>query len=136
MRSAFWLSFLSIVFVCCRQNDENKFSTWKFYRGDEGSNAYSSLDQINSENVKELKVAWTYRTGDKSDVFNLECNPIIINNVLYAVSPKLKTFALDAATGKQLWSFDPFNNSATDGGVARGLTYWELHLMQTQESRL
>jgi quinoprotein glucose dehydrogenase len=125
MRSAFWLSFISIVFICCKQRDAGVYNTWKFYRGDEGSNAYSSLAQINTENVQQLKVAWTYRTGDKSDVFNLECNPIVINNVLYAVSPKLKTFALDAATGKPLWTFDPFNNSATDGGVARGLTYWE-----------
>ena len=37
----------------------------EIYRGDEGSNAYSQLDQINTENVKQLKVAWTYRTGDK-----------------------------------------------------------------------
>jgi quinoprotein glucose dehydrogenase len=125
MRTALWLPFISIVFFSCRQRDENNYSTWKYYRGDEGSNAYSSLNQINTANVKNLKVAWAYRTGDKSDVFNLECNPIIINNILYAVSPKLKTFALDAATGKQLWTFDPFNNNATDGGVARGLTYWE-----------
>jgi quinoprotein glucose dehydrogenase len=71
-------------------------------------------------------VAWTYRTGDKSDVFNLECNPIIINDILYGISPKLKTFALDAKTGKQLWIFDPFDkNSKTNGGAERGLTYWE-----------
>lgn len=125
MRAVMWFSCICIICFCCRQEDKKNFSTWKFYRGDEGSNAYSSLSQINTANVKNLKVAWTYRTGDKSDVFNLECNPIVINNVLYGVSPKLKTFALDAATGKQLWTFDPFNNSATDGGVARGLTYWE-----------
>ena len=125
MRSAFWLPFISIIIVCCKQKDEGGYNTWKVYRGGEGSNAYSSLAQINSQNVKQLKVAWTYRTGDKSDVFNLECNPIVINNVLYAVSPKLKTFALDAATGRPLWTFDPLNNSATDGGVARGLTYWQ-----------
>jgi len=125
MRPISWLCIISVVFVCCRQRDEHDFSTWKYYRGDEGSNAYSSLNQINTENVKQLKVAWIYRTGDKSDIFNLECNPIVIDNVLYAVSPKLKTFALDASTGKELWTFDPFNNSVTDGGVARGLTYWE-----------
>src|SRR5690349_8876299 len=124
MRAVTWFSSFCIFFICCKQNDSKDFGTWKFYRGDEGSNAYSSLDQINTGNVKTLKVAWTYHTGDKSDVFNLECNPIVINNILYAVSPKMKTFALDAATGKQLWSFDPFKG-ATDGGVARGLTYWE-----------
>jgi quinoprotein glucose dehydrogenase len=125
MRCSIWLCFISIVFVCCKQREDNAYNTWKVYRGDEGSNAYSSLSQITTGNVKQLKVAWTYRSGDKSDVFNLECNPIVINNVLYAVSPKLKTFALNAATGKLLWSYDPFNNSPTDGGVARGVTYWE-----------
>ncbi|MEO8762740.1 MAG: PQQ-binding-like beta-propeller repeat protein [Ginsengibacter sp.] len=122
------LPFSAVFFlflVSCSQGDKNKYKSWKIYRGDEGSNAYSQLDQINAGNVKQLKVAWIYRTGDKSDVFNLECNPIIINNILYAISPKLKTFALDAKTGKQLWVFDPFDNTSKNGGVSRGLTYWE-----------
>src|SRR6476620_6087762 len=119
------ITAMSCFLLSCRQENKKDYTSWEIYRGDEGSNAYSSLDQINTENVKNIKVAWTYRTGDKSDVFNLECNPIVINNILYATSPKLKTFALDAATGKPLWSFDPFNNNTTDGGVARGLTYWE-----------
>ena len=44
--------------------------------------------------------------------------PIILNGILYGVSPKLKAFALDAKTGKQLWVFDPFEKSSTDGGVS------------------
>lgn len=121
----FLLLLFITIFSACSNEKSNNYTTWEIYRGDEGSNAYSQLSQINNKNVTQLKVAWTYRTGDKSDVFNLECNPIVINNVLYGVSPKLKTFALDAATGKELWTFDPFNANSTDGGVARGLTYWE-----------
>lgn len=119
--------FLIIVVFflpACRQEKRTAYTDWKIYRGDEGSNAYSGLDQINKENVQQLKVAWTYRTGDKAESFNLECNPIIINDILYGVSPKMKTFALDAKTGKQLWVFDPFGNSSTNGGTCRGITYW------------
>ncbi len=92
-----------MLFASCQPKNSSEFNTWSIYRGDEGSNAYSQLDQINLENVAQLKVAWTYRSGDKSDYNNLECNPIIINNILYGISPRLKTFALDAVTGKQLW---------------------------------
>lgn len=70
-------------------------------------------------------VAWTYRTGDGSDFSSLECNPIVINDILYATSPGLKTFALEAKTGKQLWVFDPFEKNLGGGGYNRGLTYWE-----------
>src|SRR4051812_16224724 len=98
-----FITALSFLFMSCTQEREKDYKTWGIYRGDEGSNAYSQLSQIDTGNVKQLKVAWTYRTGDSAQSFNLECNPIIINDILYGVSPKLKTFALDAKTGKQLW---------------------------------
>jgi quinoprotein glucose dehydrogenase len=116
---------LSYVLIGCKQEESKQYNDWRIYRGDEGSNAYSQLKQINTENVKQLQVAWTYRTGDSAASFNLECNPIIINGILYGVSPKLKAFAIDAKTGKQLWLFDPFEKGSTNGGVARGLAYWE-----------
>src|SRR6476661_7400366 len=90
------ITVLSIFLISCQQRESKDYNTWKIYRGDEGSNAYSQLNQINTGNVRQLKVAWTYRTGDSARSFNLECNPIIINNILYGVSPKLKAFALDA----------------------------------------
>jgi len=109
----------------CRTKEKNKsYTSWQVYRGDDGSNAYSSLDQINTNNVDRLKVAWTYQTGDKSDYFSLECNPIVVSDTLYGISPKLKTFALNAATGKLLWVFDPFAKDSKDGGFNRGITYW------------
>lgn len=119
------ITALSYVLIGCQQEESKQYNDWRIYRGDEGSNAYSQLKQINTENVKQLQVAWTYRTGDSAASFNLECNPIIINGILYGVSPKLKAFAIDAKTGKQLWLFDPFEKGSTNGGVARGLAYWE-----------
>ena len=128
MKLKLWLAFALITVLSCFLMDchrENRnYNTWEIYRGDEGSNAYSKLDQINTGNVNQLKVAWTYRTGDKSDYMSLECSPIIIDDILYGISPRMKTFALDAKTGKQLWVFNPFDKD-TDGGVSRGLTYWE-----------
>src|SRR5688500_736593 len=109
----------------CNDKSENDFRSWKVYRGDDGINAYSALDQINRENVKRLQVAWIYRSGDTIGNSTIECNPIIINGILYGVSPRLKTFALDAKTGKELWVFNPFNENSKEGGTYRGLTYWE-----------
>ena len=111
--------------MACRWEKGKDYRTWEVYRGDEGGNAYSQLNQINKGNVKQLKVAWTYNSGDKSDYFSLESSPIIIHDILYCISPRLKTFALDAKTGKQLWVFNPFDNNSKEGGVCRGLTYWE-----------
>lgn len=119
-----FIAVLSCLLAACRGGKENAYTTWEVYRGDEGSNAYSALNQINAKNVKQLKVAWTYRTGDPSEYFNLECNPIIVRDVLYGISPRLKTFALDAKTGKELWVFDPFKDGKS-GGTCRGLAYWE-----------
>ena len=109
----------------CQQKSSTEFTLWKVYRGDEGSNAYSQLDQINIENVKQLKVAWIYRTGDSSQYNNLECNPIIINNILYGISPRLRTFAVNAKTGKEIWIFNPFEKNSNNSGVGRGLMHWK-----------
>ena len=76
---------------------------WGIYRGDQRSNQFSSLEQINRENVEELEVAWTYRTGDATDRSAIQSNPIIIDGLLYFVSPAGQLTALDAATGELKW---------------------------------
>jgi len=102
---------------------------WRTHGGDPGHRQHSALDQINRDNVKKLAVAWTYRTGDAAadNRTQIQCHPIIVGSVLYGTSPKLKVFALDAATGRELWVFDPFGAGAaqTSLGVNRGVTYWE-----------
>ncbi|MBI3191495.1 MAG: PQQ-binding-like beta-propeller repeat protein, partial [Pedosphaera parvula] len=101
---------------------------WPVYLGDKASSHYSSLKQINRKNVSRLEVAWTYHAGDArpDDRSQIQCNPLIINGVLYGTSPQLKLFALDAATGCELWRFDPFAGSKENNalGVNRGLLYW------------
>ncbi len=100
---------------------------WPAYLGDKASSQYKDLKQINLTNVSSLEVAWTYNTGGKSpeNRSQIQCNPIIVDGVLYGTTPVLKVFALDAKTGEELWSFDPSfeNNSGLNSN--RGVTYWE-----------
>jgi len=98
-------------------------SDWPAYLGDKGRSLYSPLRQINRSNVAQLKVAWTYDTGDKGEY---QANNLIIAGVLYTASPTRKVIALDAATGRELWKWDP--QSERPGGAAarqRGLVFWQ-----------
>jgi quinoprotein glucose dehydrogenase len=121
----FLLALLAFVLASCNEK-ENTYTTWSVYRGDAGNTAYSSLDQINKANVSQLQVAWTYHTGDaeKGNRSAIQCNPIIVNGMMYIISPKLKLIALEPAAGKEIWKFDPFEG-AQASGVNRGVTYWE-----------
>ncbi len=95
---------------------------WPVYLGDKGSTHYSPLDQIDKSNVTRLKVAWTYDTGD---VGEFQSNALIIDGVLYTASPNRKVIALNAATGKQIWRFDPTSvRSGEPGKRQRGVVYW------------
>lgn len=102
---------------------------WTHYLGGPESNQYSTSTQITPENVKELKQAWIYQSGDSDTLgrTQIQCNPLIIDGVLYGSSPSLKFFALNAATGEEIWTFDPFAQEAYKQfgmGVNRGLCYW------------
>ena len=97
------------------------------------STHYSALSSIDTSNVKDLRVAWAYHTGD-ADTINhsqIQCRPLVVDSVLYGTSPRLVLFALDAATGKQKWVFDPMdssrNKSRADFALNnnRGVVYWE-----------
>lgn len=94
---------------------------WQTYHGDYGGSHYSELDQINRSNVKLLEVAWTWKSGDVGAT--IECNPIIVNGVMFVTTPTLHVAALNAATGELIWRFDPWNG-ARGGGVNRGVAYW------------
>jgi quinoprotein glucose dehydrogenase len=101
---------------------------WRHHGGDPGHTQYSPLTQIDTTNVSRLQVAWTYRTGDARDEgrSQIQCNPVVVDGVLYATSAGLKAFALDAATGRELWRFDPFAAGAEEHslGVNRGVVVW------------
>jgi quinoprotein glucose dehydrogenase len=91
---------------------------WPIYGGTPENNHYSSLDQINRTNVKQLTLAWSFDTQESG---GLQSSPIIVDDVLFGISPTQKIFALDAATGKLLWKFDSgIKGTQPD----RGLAYW------------
>ena len=96
---------------------------WRAYVGGPASNHYSTLNQIHKGNVARLQVAWTYETGDKGE---FQTNNLIVDGVLYTASPSRNVIALNAATGKELWRFDPrTEREDIVGNRQRGLVYWE-----------
>jgi quinoprotein glucose dehydrogenase len=112
--------FLLILFAACDQNglktmhklsgeEKKAYSKWKVYNGGNDNIKYSALKQINTKNVKKLQVAWTYSSTQASETnrTDMKVNPLIVNGILYGLNPELKLFALDAATGKEKWVYDP-----------------------------
>ncbi len=96
---------------------------WAVYLGNKERSLYSTLQQINRSNVAELKVAWTYDTGEKGEY---QANNLIIRGVLYTATPSRRIVALDAATGRELWIWDPATEKPGSAGARqRGLVYWE-----------
>src|SRR6187402_2566034 len=91
---------------------------WPAYGGGPAAIRYSPLAQITRANVKSLRVAWTYDSGEEG---GLQTNPIVVGRTLYTTTPLHKTVALDAATGAVRWTFDSGLNSR---GPNRGVTYW------------
>jgi len=121
-----YLSLLIVLLLSCTQS-EKKYLGWKIKGGTADGIQYSQLNQINRENVNQLQVAWRFRSGDADTINNrtqIQCNPIVVGNVLYGTTPTLKAFAIEANTGKLLWKFEP-GEANTGLGVNRGVTYWE-----------
>lgn len=114
-----------------KANEHRQDQDWPSYGGNKAGNRYSTLSQINTGNVQNLQVAWTYNAAEDSTenktgrAMEIQCQPIVVNGVLYGTTPMLKAFALQAATGKQLWKFDPFTNKEPRYHSNRGLMYWE-----------
>ena len=123
--------FLLCCVICSCNRNADKFNSWQTYGGTKENIHYSSLTQIDTSNVQNLQVAWEYHTQD-ADTANhsqIQCNPIIIDSTLYGTSPQAKLFAIDAATGKQKWVFNPVDSIGNKGmffilNNIRGITYW------------
>ena len=112
---------------------------WATYGNDPGSSRYSPLNEITKENVRGLRIAWTYRTGDMSDgsaTWNgqrvrtkstFEATPLLVDGLLYIATSFNRIVALDPETGKEKWVFDPKINrigAYGDGFTCRGLATW------------
>ncbi len=124
------LMLAGICMASCQppHQDDHAGKNWPSYLGNKGSSQYSILKQINSTNVHQLVKAWEYDSGerDPQNRSQIQCNPLIIDGILYGSTPKMKIFALNAADGTLLWTFDPYEGQeASSLGVNRGLTYWK-----------
>lgn len=100
---------------------------WPVYLGDKASTHFSTLTQITKKNVNRLQVAWTYHAGDgrPDGRSQIQCNPLIIDGVLYGTSAQSKLLAVDASNGREIWRFDPVaSGGASSLGVNRGVVYW------------
>jgi quinoprotein glucose dehydrogenase len=100
---------------------------WPVYRGDPKGNQYAAMAQIHAANVHRLQPAWEYHTRDANQRSTMHANPIVVNGVMYVTTPALKAVALDAATGHEIWVFDPakYNNGEIVRLRNRGVTYWK-----------
>ncbi len=96
--------------------DDRAHTTWAEYLGGGDSNQYSALKQINKSNVRQLGVAWTFPAGEGTVRFN----PIVVDGVMYVLGANRSIVALDAATGREIWTH------RNEGAVGdRGMNYWE-----------
>jgi quinoprotein glucose dehydrogenase len=106
----------------------DNFTDWGVYRGDKKGNKYSELSQINTGNIHMLEMAWEYQTRDLIRP-GMQSNPQVIDGRMYFADPAMNLVALDAATGEEIWLFDPNEYSddenLTRGQLIKGVTYWE-----------
>ncbi len=110
----------ALLAVAQTRPPDTAYSGWSEYGGSPDAAQYSSLRQINRSNVKHLKIAWKYSTGDGQKYL---FNPLLRHGVLYVMAHDKSYVALDAATGKQLW-IHPTGVTSTLI-TSRGLNYWE-----------
>ena len=114
---------------------------WPSYGGDNGSQKYSTLDQVNASNVKDLVMAWSWESPDNATVADniaqqnyravpagFKATPIVIEGVMYVPSSFGRVVALDAASGEEKWVFDTeawsSGRPANLGYNSRGVGYW------------
>lgn len=136
--SAYLVGFLIVLLSAMPSagKDGSAKGEWRFYGGDSSSSKYSSLDQINRDNVKNLKVVWTWDSPDlkileqKQNLYTLgfEGTPLMVNGVLYVSTSLSQVAAIDAKSGKTLWVYDPKSYQTGQppnlGFIHRGVAYW------------
>jgi len=131
--------FCIVLFAAVSCNNHSKsYKDWQVYGGSNENIKYSALTEIDTGNVKKLTVAWVYSSGQSSttNTTDMKTNPIVVDGILYGLNPQLKLFALDAATGKEKWVYDPVSvpekGKNTGRGpfapstkICRGITYYK-----------
>src|SRR4051812_28033704 len=128
-RQAAGLFSLSTLLCLGTHSVHSQNVNWSSVGGDKGNTRYSELQQVNTTNVHKLTVAWSYHTGDGGKSTTIECTPIVVDGKMYVTTAQSKVVALNAASGHELWKFDPYEkyvpkNPKASGGVNRGVAWW------------
>lgn len=111
----------------CLMDKKEDGTSWMSYKADEKSSSYSPLDEINISNVGQLQHVWTFHADDVpggEDPVTSQSNPIIVEGVMYANSAKQSVYAIDAASGEEIWEFKALAEGEPSA-ASRGVTYWE-----------
>ena len=135
-----WILSALLVWDCAQtragevQSELATNASWSAFAGVPGGGRYSTLAQINRENVGKLKVAWVHHTGDLWNYgegrrpTSYEVTPIHANGRLYLCTPLNRILALDPETGAETWAFDPHAGliqAPKESNECRGVAYWE-----------
>ncbi|HVF28434.1 MAG TPA: pyrroloquinoline quinone-dependent dehydrogenase [Pyrinomonadaceae bacterium] len=120
------IAALALLLLLCPLQTVVAQTDWPYVGGDQGRMRYSTLNQINRKNVKGLQVAWTFHTGGLTEKVNsaIQCVPVVVEGVMYVTSPDTQVIALDAATGGELWRFNPKRGARWRYLYNRGVAYW------------
>src|SRR4029453_11894576 len=110
------MALLTATYAQKRGSNPETYRTWSDYAGSADSMQYSALSKIDRGNVKTLERAWFYPVS--GGPVRLPFNPLIVDEVMYVAGAKNHVVALDAGTGKELWT-------SSEAAAERGLTYWE-----------
>ncbi len=129
-------ALLSVFVTACAGPSQDTGADWPHYARDLAATKYSPLDQINAENVAELEVVWSWESADYRLAGeqegarvnpNYQATPIKIGDRLYTATNMGQAAALDPATGRELWRYDPYASGLRDtpsGRANRGVAYW------------
>ena len=118
------LTSLCLLLLSCDSNDR-KIGDWKVYGGSKENIRYSGLTEIDTSNVAQLTKAWEFHTGDSGQFTQMQFNAIVVDSLVYTISPKLKLIALHASTGAKKWVFDPY---AVNGNEVVGIGYFAMNV--------
>ena len=99
---------------------------WRSYGGDAGAGHFAPFAQINRDNVSQLKQAWIFRTGEVNDSPDMQATPIQVGSNLYFCTAHNRIFAVDADTGRRVWSFDPKVSANGTWNRCRGVAFHEV----------
>ena len=104
----------------------HNYRNWNHYLGDPARTHFSTLSQIDTSNVDQLQLSWSFNSGGLAEDRNtqIQTNPLIVGGILYGVNAANSLFALNAVNGSHLWTFAPMTADETGLGLSRGLMHW------------